>query len=145
MTFPERVLLVTDGSDSDVFKHCNGLLESELVPVTGDDSLAAAMGAGNFDLVLSKQKLSWGDGLDAVRRLKARFPTKPAVVLAASPEIQDVVAAMKAGADDYVFFSDGSEGRLAAVIGALGERANERGPSSPVEAHLYEEARQRAN
>jgi DNA-binding NtrC family response regulator len=54
------------------------------------------------DLVVVDLKLGDGSGLDVLGQLKARRPGTLAIMISAYGEVQDVVQAMKLGADDYV-------------------------------------------
>jgi DNA-binding NtrC family response regulator len=54
------------------------------------------------DLVVVDLKLGDGSGLDILKSLKRRRPSTLAIMISAYGEVQDVVQAMKLGADDYV-------------------------------------------
>lgn len=62
----------------------------------------AAMGAGDFDLVLLDLGLPDIDGLEILRGLRRQRRTIPVLVLTARDGVEQRVAALDAGADDYL-------------------------------------------
>jgi DNA-binding response OmpR family regulator len=68
------------------------------------DGVAAsdALRTSNFDLVLLDLGLPRRDGLAVLRELRERHDQTPVIVLTARDEVRDRVAALDAGADDYV-------------------------------------------
>jgi len=67
---------------------------------TGADGLAAA--GPEVDLVLLDLGLPDIDGLEVCRRIRARLPDLPVLMLTARAEEVDAVVGLDAGADDYV-------------------------------------------
>ena len=68
-------------------------------------SLADAMGLlerERFDLCLTDMRLPDGDGIDLVRTIADRFPNMPVAMITAYGSMESAVAAMKAGAFDFV-------------------------------------------
>ncbi len=57
---------------------------------------------GDFDLVLSDMRLPDDDGLRLLEWLRGRGYGVPFIVMTSYAEVQNVVLAMKAGADDYI-------------------------------------------
>jgi two-component system response regulator PilR (NtrC family) len=57
---------------------------------------------GNFDLCLTDMRLPDGDGLDLVRHINAHCNDLPVAVITAYGSAENAVAALKAGAFDYV-------------------------------------------
>lgn len=57
---------------------------------------------GDFDLVLSDMRLPDADGLRLLEWLRGRGDGVPFIVMTSYAEVQNVVLAMKAGADDYI-------------------------------------------
>jgi len=55
-----------------------------------------------FDLCLTDMRLPDGDGIELVRAIATRFPDLPVAVLTAYGNMESAVAAMKAGAFDFV-------------------------------------------
>jgi two-component sensor histidine kinase/CheY-like chemotaxis protein len=68
---------------------------------TADDALAA-LDAGGVDVIALDHYLPNGTGLDLLVRLAAREKTLPAVYVTGSSEMNVAVAALKAGASDFV-------------------------------------------
>ena len=69
----------------------------------GDGAAASdALRAAPFDLVLLDLGLPRRDGLSVLRELRERRDRTPLIVLTARDEVRDRVAALDAGADDYL-------------------------------------------
>ena len=71
-----------------------------VVASTGDDGLRSA--APGVDLVLLDLMLPGLDGIEVLRRLRARGSAVPVLVLTARDTIEDRVEGLDAGADDYL-------------------------------------------
>ncbi len=67
----------------------------------GDDGFACASGSG-YDLLIFDVNLPRRDGLSVVRDLRARNILTPILLLTSRDTIEDVVAGLDAGADDYL-------------------------------------------
>jgi two-component system response regulator PilR (NtrC family) len=98
-----RVLVVDDEAD------IRELLELSLVrmglEVECAGTLAAAMEllrSGRYDLCLTDMRLPDGEGLELVRFIGAQRPDLPVAVITAFGSTENAVAALKAGAFDYV-------------------------------------------
>jgi len=63
---------------------------------------AAALAVGGFDLCLLDLGLPRGSGLEVLRALRSRGSRLPVIIVTARDAIQDRVAGLDAGADDYV-------------------------------------------
>lgn len=61
-----------------------------------------ALHTGGFDLCLLDLGLPRGSGLDVLRALRARGSRLPVIIVTARDAIEDRVAGLNAGADDYV-------------------------------------------
>jgi DNA-binding response OmpR family regulator len=59
-------------------------------------------GAGHFDVLILDLMLPGCDGVEVVRRIRARGDRTPALMLTARDAAADVVASLDAGADDYL-------------------------------------------
>ena len=76
----------------------------------GHDPVGAASGAqaletfraGYFDAVITDLRMPRMDGLELLRKLRARDPSVPVVLVTAYGSVQTAVEAMKEGASDYV-------------------------------------------
>lgn len=98
------------------------------------DAIAAdaALSSERFDLVLLDLGLPKGDGLDVLRKLRARRDSTPVIVLTARDAVGDRVTGLDAGADDYLvkpFELDELAARMRAVMRRHSGRAQ------PVLAH----------
>ena len=100
-----RVLLVDDNP------HDRGIVKRELrnefddprfVEVTNELEFQEALGAGEFDVVVTDFQIRWTDGLIVLEKIKGRYPDIPVLMFTATGNEEIAVAAMKAGLDDYV-------------------------------------------
>ena len=86
-----------------------------------------ALAAEPYDLLLLDLGLPGRDGLDVLKGLRARSSTLPVVILTARDAVNDRVAGLDAGADDYVvkpFDLKELEARLRAVLRRRAGRAS---------------------
>jgi len=67
----------------------------------GEQALAAAL-AQAYDLVLLDLGLPRRDGIDVLRQLRARDARVPILIVTARDEVEDRIAGLDLGADDYV-------------------------------------------
>jgi two-component system response regulator QseB len=92
----------------------------------GDGIAAAdALRASTFDLVLLDLGLPRRDGLAVLRELRARHDQTPVIILTARDDVRDRVAALDAGADDYIvkpFDLDEVAARMRSVLRRVGGR-----------------------
>lgn len=65
-------------------------------------SAAVALHTSSFDLVLLDLGLPHRDGIEVLRELRKRGNSTPVIILTARDEIQDRIAGLDAGADDYI-------------------------------------------
>ncbi len=68
---------------------------------SGSEALEPAL-SGRFDLILLDLKLPDGDGREIVRRMRAAQVLTPIIVLSAVSDIEDKVALLDMGANDYL-------------------------------------------
>ena len=98
-----RVLVIED--DPRVRRSLERALRSEGLDVTvaadGAEGLEQA-GIAGVDVILLDVVMPVIDGLDVVRRLRARGHQTPVLMLTARHEVSDRVAGLDAGADDYL-------------------------------------------
>lgn len=98
-----RILLVED--EPRLTESLRAVLERERFIVDHAEGLAAARDAtavGSFDLVLLDRSLPDGDGLSLLPSLRADSPGIQVIVLSARNGIDDRVAGLDGGADDYL-------------------------------------------
>jgi two-component system response regulator PilR (NtrC family) len=122
-----RVLVVDDEPD------IRELLEFTLVKMGVDvvcvgsvGEAKSQLGAGGFDLCLTDMRLPDGEGLELVRHIGSQGGDPPVAVITAYGSADNAVAALKAGAFDYVAKPVGLEQLRALVKSALSlpDRAN---------------------
>jgi DNA-binding response OmpR family regulator len=70
--------------------------------VSDGAAASEALRTSTFDLVLLDLGLPRRDGLAVLRELRARHDQTPVIILTARDEVRDRVAALDAGADDYL-------------------------------------------
>jgi two-component system OmpR family response regulator len=66
----------------------------------GEDGLHLAL-TGHYDVIVADRLLPKRDGLSVVRMMRADHNTTPVLVLSALGEVDDRVAGLRAGGDDY--------------------------------------------
>jgi DNA-binding response OmpR family regulator len=74
---------------------------STSVATTGEDALAM-VGTGDFDLMVLEIGLPDIDGFEVLRRFRQRNTRTPVVILTARDAVEDRIAGLETGADDYV-------------------------------------------
>ncbi len=95
-----------------------------------DGELAdAALRAENYDLVLLDLGLPRQGGLDVLRALRARKSTVPVLVATARDGVQDRIAGLDAGADDYVVKPYDTDELLARIRALLRRSAGRAEPA----------------
>lgn len=98
-----RILVIED--DVEVAAYIAGGLEQSGYTVDqavdGKDGLIMATGE-NYDALVVDRMLPGVDGLTIIRTLRASGKNTPALVLSALGEVDDRVAGLKAGGDDYL-------------------------------------------
>jgi len=90
---------------------------------TGSDGLDVADSGAALDAIVLDIGLPDVDGLEVARRLRAHGRTTPIIMLTARDGLNDRVAGLDAGADDYLTKPFAYE-ELAARLRALGRRAS---------------------
>ena len=118
-----RILLVED--ESAIAEPLTEGLTREGFSVTRAATAAAALAAGETDLVLLDLRLPDGDGLDVCRGLRERSDV-PIIIVTARGEEADRVVGLELGADDYIVKPFGLR-ELIARIRAVWRRTSERG------------------
>src|SRR5215471_19352198 len=84
----------------------------------GDDA-DAALASQTYDLVVLDLGLPHLDGIEVLRRLRARSKTTPVIILTANDAVSSRVRGLDSGADDYLikpFDADEFEARIRAQL-----------------------------
>jgi DNA-binding response OmpR family regulator len=115
-----RMLIVEDDPELNrlLAKRLKGEGHSVDACLRGDDALTFLSGA-EYDAVVLDIMLPGLSGLDVLRRLRARHGRTPVLLLTARDTVQDRVAGLDAGADDYLvkpFSFDELLARLRALL-----------------------------
>lgn len=111
----ERILLIDD--DPIFLRIARELLEREFpdahfTQIREPERLAKVLESGGFSLVVTDHELGWGNGLEVLRRVKARWPDCPVIMFTASGNEEVAVEGMKGGLYDYVIKSGKHVNRL---------------------------------
>ena len=129
-----RILLVED--DKDIVRFIQkGLKENSLaveVAFNGEDGLRSAL-AMKYDLIILDILLPKMDGMEVLRRIRARGSQTPVIFLTAKNTEDDIVRGLNLGADDYLV-KPFSFNELLARIRALLRRGTMVAPSSTLQA-----------
>ena len=103
MASQPRILIVDD--EVEMLKVCSKVMQSwGFVPVTASDGAKAIRLAeqDEFDLVLCDLYMPESDGIQVLEVLTKSKPNLPVIMLSAYGTIDRAVAAMKAGAFDFI-------------------------------------------
>ncbi len=120
-----RILVVED--DKKVAGFIQQGLQQELhaVDVAHDGEAGASQGENfDYDLVILDLMLPRVPGLEVLRRIRARNSNVPVLILSAKTELEDRVAGLDSGADDYLV-KPFAFAELSARVRALLRRANQ--------------------
>ncbi|MEM7614042.1 MAG: response regulator transcription factor [Pseudomonadota bacterium] len=98
-----RVLVIEDDTQtarflSDGLRECGHTCD---VFHSGTEGLAAAL-AGGYDVIVIDRMLPQIDGLSVIRTLRAEGHGTPVLVLSGLAQVDDRVAGLRAGGDDYL-------------------------------------------
>ncbi|MDB6046740.1 MAG: domain S-box protein [Gammaproteobacteria bacterium] len=126
---PVRIILIDDNL------HDRALLEREFAlrfasvmveHVRCADELEVALEDGRFDLAITDYRLQWTNGVDVLRQIKTRWPTRPVIMFTASGSEEIAVQAMKEGLDDYIMKTEKHFTRIPYAVTACLERTMQR-------------------
>ena len=127
-----RTLVVED--DHAIAEHVRQALQSQgdSVDVASDGEQAwLLIGTESYDLLILDIMLPRRSGLDLLKDLRARSLTVPVLILSARDGINDKVAGLDLGADDYLT-KPFAISELLARVRALGRRKSELDSTRPV-------------
>ncbi len=98
-----RILIIEDDVAASAAM-CRGLVEAGHECTTADDGLKGADAArqGGFDVLVVDRMMPRMDGLTLVELLRREGDQTPVLFLSALGEVDDRVAGLKAGGDDYL-------------------------------------------
>jgi two-component system response regulator QseB len=123
-----RILLVED--DRMIARGLERALRQDGYAVDGvgdGKSAAEALRTATFDLVLLDLGLPGRDGLDVLRELRGRGDATPVIIITARDDVQNRIAGLDSGADDYVvkpFDLDEVAARMRSVLRRAAGRAD---------------------
>jgi DNA-binding response OmpR family regulator len=123
-----RILVVED--EKKVASFIQRGLEGEgfQVEIAGDGEEGVVMAKGNpYDLILMDVMLPKMDGLAAIRELRAAKVNTPVLCLTAKDTVEDIVAGLDSGSDDYLTKPFAFAELLARVRALMRRGAQERG------------------
>jgi DNA-binding response OmpR family regulator len=127
-----RVLICEDNARVSDFVARGLAAEGHAVQVVPTLAAAlAALRAARFELMLLDRMLPDGTGLDLCRRLRAEGHALPILMLTALDALEDKVAGLRAGADDYLAKPFAFEELLARVEALLRRGAAAGGAQAP--------------
>jgi DNA-binding NtrC family response regulator len=123
----ERVLLIDD--DPGLSEVIGMLLEREGYVAERAGTVSAGLervGAIEVDLVVTDLKLPDGTGLDAIRAIHTVHPELPIIMITSYSSMESAIAALRAGAVDYIIKPFDNHEFLHSVARALKERRTAR-------------------
>ncbi len=126
---PQRLLLIDDNPlDRALIRRVLFAEYPDLLveDVGNAEQYDQALQVGAFDAVLTDYEMPWTDGLTVLRRVRARWPECPVVMVTGSGNEEIAVEAIKAGLDDYVLKSAKHLERLPAALQSAWEHAEQR-------------------
>jgi signal transduction histidine kinase len=118
-----RLLIIEDAEDDALLlvrELRNGEFDPDFVRVETPQGLEAALGNGPWDAVISDYNLPAFNGLDALRTVRARGLDIPFILVSGVVGEEQAVAAMRAGAHDYIM-----KDRRARLVPALRRELHE--------------------
>jgi DNA-binding response OmpR family regulator len=123
-----RILVVED--DRMIAKGLERALRQDGYAVDGvadGKSAAEALRSSTFDLVLLDLGLPERDGLEVLRELRGRGDATPVIIVTARDDVQNRIAGLDSGADDYIvkpFDLDEVAARMRSVLRRAAGRAD---------------------
>jgi len=143
MSAPRERLLVID-DDPGLSEVIELLLEREGYAVhrTGTVKRGVELaGTGEFELVVTDLRLPDGTGLDAIAAIRAGRPDLPIVMITSYSSMESAIAALRAGAVDYIIKPFDNEEFLRSIRRALDQPRARRVSVARATAALPEDGR----
>ena len=143
MSAPRERLLVVD-DDPGLSEVIELLLEREGYAVhrTGTVKRGVELAAtGEFELVITDLKLPDATGLDAIAAIRSDRPELPIIMITSYSSMESAIAALRAGAADYIIKPFNNEEFLRSVRRALDEPRTRRARIARATAALPEDGR----
>lgn len=130
MTTPSPCIAIVDDEQAQRDLLATALRSAGYTSLLCADGLAAIEAAPRCDLMLLDVRMPGLNGLEVLERVKTECPSLPVILLTAFIDIRDAVAAIKAGALDYLEKPVDIDELVAAVDDALdhGSRCPSSGP-----------------
>ncbi|MBD3886738.1 response regulator [Phormidium tenue FACHB-886] len=103
-----RILLVDDNRDDRVLASRQlrqAFAQVQITEVGTAAEFEQALAAAAFDIAITDYQLRWSDGITVLKRIKARHPGCPVIMLTSIATQKIVLEALKSGLDDYVIKS----------------------------------------
>jgi two-component system, NtrC family, response regulator PilR len=130
-----HALVVDDEADIlDLLKITLARMDIQAVPAMSLGEARRALERHHLDLCLTDMNLPDGNGIDLVRHIAEHHPDLPVAMITAHGSMDSAVAAMKAGAFDFVSKPVDLKLLRQLVESALRLRRQEAGPPQPVES-----------
>lgn len=128
----DRILVVDD--DPEIARHLSARLSAAgyRVDCASTGRAAVSMAAfGGHDVIVLDRMLPDIDGLSVLRAIRAAKVDRPVLLLTALGAVDERIAGLKAGADDYLPKPFSTE-ELIARVEALARRTGPRNPAEPL-------------
>ena len=99
----KQVLVIDDEPDiRELLELTLGRMNLETRSAANIDEARHLLQGFHFDLCLTDMRLPDGNGIDLVRHIQDKYPSLPVAVITAHGNMETAIAALKAGAFDFV-------------------------------------------
>jgi len=136
-----RLLLVDDNPDDRLLIRralTREFAELEISEVGDPTSLARAIEAGPYDLVITDYGLGFTDGFALLESLKSQWPECPVILCTGTLSEEIAVEALRKGLDDYVLKDPRRFMRLPAAVRSAIDHARQRAAARAAETRYHE-------
>jgi two-component system cell cycle sensor histidine kinase/response regulator CckA len=136
-----RILLVDDNPDDRLLIRralTREFAELEISEVGDPESLARAIEAGPYDLVITDYGLGFTDGFALLDSLKSQWPECPVILCTGTLSEEIAVEALRKGLDDYVLKDPRRFMRLPAAVRSAIDHARQRAAARAAETRYHE-------